>query len=121
MLAGLKRILTSPLIGLIATAVAFTLAVALGLAAADREAERAAYEARIASLSRAANEAQATLTAELVSCRADRTLQAPQPDVVARAETPAEARRLLERQPEGIDACARMESADRAVLSNLKK
>ena len=111
----------SPLVGLVATAVAFTLAVALGLAASSWQAERSAYEARIVSLSRAAAESDAGLRAELVSCRAEAALRPPQVVVAARAETPAAARRLLERQPEGIDACARMESADRAVLSNLKK
>jgi hypothetical protein len=34
---------------------------------------------------------------------------------------PQGVRQLLAQGPEGIDACARMESADRAVLSNLRK
>ena len=41
-------------------------------------------------------------------------------EVAEGSETPRGARQLLEQAPEGIDACARMESADRAVLSNLK-
>ena len=114
----------SPITGPIATAVAFALAVGLGVAAAGWEAERATYEARIATLSRAASVSDAALRAELASCRAipleREAIESPQ---VARARAGASvaAQRLLEQQPEGIDACARMESADRAVLSNLKK
>lgn len=118
----MKHILMSPVTGPIATAVAFALAVGLGVAAAGWEAERAAYEARIVVLARSASLAQAGLRTELASCRASNPMPAAfDPASVARAETSVAARRLLERQPEGIDACARMESADRAVLSNLKK
>ncbi len=112
----------SPVTGPIATAVAFALAVGLGVASSGWKSERSAYEARIATLTQSAAVSASGLRAELASCRA--TNLAPpvfDPAKVARAGTPVAARRLLERQPEGIDACARMESADRAVLSNLKK
>lgn len=118
----MKYFLMSPVTGPIATAVAFALAVGLGVASAGWESERAAYEARIAALTRSAELSASGLRAELASCRATNQM-VPVFDAakVARAGTPVAARRLLEQQPEGIDACARMESADRAVLSNLKK
>ena len=120
--ARLKYPFMSPLTGPIATAVAFALAVGLGVASAGWESERATYEARIAALTRSAAVSASGLRAELVSCWAtNQTLPAFDPGKVGRADTSVAARRLLEQQPAGIDACARMESADRAVLSNLKK
>ena len=119
---GFKYFLMSPVTGPIATAVAFALAVGLGVASVSWESERAAYEARIAALAQSAALSTSGLRAELATCRATNQAQ-PVLDAakIARAGTPVAARRLLEQQPEGIDACARMESADRAVLSNLKK
>lgn len=112
----------SPITGLVATAVAFTLAVTLGLIAGGWEDERMAYEARIASLREASSRVERGLRRDLATCQATAHARPASPaDDEARTGTPASARRLLERQPEGIDACARMESADRAVLSNLPK
>lgn len=122
MLAGLRHVLMSPVTGPVATATAFGLAVALGVAATGWETQRAAYEARIAQLTTAAERTQSELRTELSACQA--AARAPEVTVAdnsVRGAPPAGARQLLERQPEGIDACARMESADRAVLSNLNK
>src|SRR5262245_1279552 len=122
MLATLRHALTSPATGPIATVVAFALAVALGVASAGWEAKRARYEARIAELSQASERVQTSLRTDLAACHAAgearRLAMEGGPDG---RPTPAGARALLEQQPEGIDACARMESADRAVLSNLKR
>lgn len=121
MLAGLRQFLVSPVTGLVAIAVAITLAVALGVASANWQWQAAHYEIRIQELSRAADKAEAGLRMELASCRASgETPRGPEPQITASREAPIGARRLLEQQPEGIDACARMESADQAVLSNLK-
>ncbi|MBW8813020.1 MAG: hypothetical protein JF588_06300 [Caulobacterales bacterium] len=119
----------SPITGPVATAIAFALAVAFGVASHGWELREARYEARIAQLTDAADRTQASLRTELASCRAQgeghgqgRMVEAEAgPSQPGAAANPAGARRLLEQQPEGIDACARMESADRAVLSNLKK
>lgn len=122
MLAGLRHALSHPVTGPAAVAVAMVLALAYGVSASTWQAERAGYEARISQLGQAAEQAQASLRTELASCRA--ATEAPPATEVAYAAAdgaPAGARRLLEQQPEGIDACARMESADRAVLSNLKR
>lgn len=122
MLAGLRQILVNPATGLVAIAVAVALAVALGVTSANWRAEKGRYEARIQELTRASEKAEAGFRIELASCRAVGEARAtPEPRVTAEGGTPAGARRLLEQQPEGIDACARMESADQAVLSNLKK
>ena len=120
MLAAIRHVLTSPATGPIATAVAFVLAVALGVSASGWESQRDAYESRIAALSHTAARAETGLRAELAACHAARR-PAPDPTPAVQGETSAVAKRLLDRQPEGIDACARMESADQAVLSNLKK
>ena len=118
MLKTLRQALMSPLTGPIATAVAVALAVALGVTQADWEAQRGRYEARIVQLSKAAERTQAALRREVTVCQAR---QAPPVKVAAAGEAPAGVRRLLEQGPAGIDACARMESADHAVLSNLKR
>lgn len=121
MLAGLRQLLMSPVTGPVATAAAVALAVTLGVSSSAWRAEREAYEARIAELSRAAERAEAGLRTELAACRAaGGARREGEMEVATRGETPRGARQLLEQQPEGIDACARMESADRAVLSNLK-
>ena len=122
MLAGIRQTLMSPVVGLVATAVAISLAVALGLAAGGWENERAAYEARIAALRDASGRVENDQRIELATCQAGvPSRDAPVSDDVAKPLTSSGAQRLLERQPEGIDACARMESADRAVLLNLPK
>ena len=122
MLAGLRQFLVNPVTGLVAIAVAMALAVALAVVSANWQSRAAAYDIRIQELTRAAEKAEAGFRMELASCRAageaDRT---PEVRVATAGDAPVGARRLLEQQPEGIDACARMESADQAVLSNLKK
>lgn len=129
MLTVIRQALMSPVTGPVATAIAFTLAVALGVASHNWDVRQARYETRIAQLTEAGDRVQTSLRSELASCRAQAgggrlvpaEATASEPAGPAGAANPAGARRLLEQQPEGIDACARMESADRAVLSNLKK
>ena len=112
----------SPVVGLVATAVALTLAVTLGVVAGGWGNERAIYESRIAALREASARVETDLRTELATCQTSVKVRVlPSTDDLTRPSTAAGARRLLERHPEGIDACARMESADRAVLSNLPK
>jgi hypothetical protein len=122
MLAGLRQALTHPVTGPISTGAAFALAAALGIASSGWDARKAGYEARIAELSQRADRSQAALRTQLAACHAmgeaRRTTTA---SFAGGGGAGDDARQLLERRPEGIDACARMESADRAVLSNLKK
>ncbi|MBU1376416.1 MAG: hypothetical protein KKE02_14280 [Alphaproteobacteria bacterium] len=122
MLAGLRQFLVNPATGLVAIAVAISLAVALGVVSADWRSQAARYESRIAELTQAAEKAEAGFRMELASCQAaGEARQTREVRISAPGGTSPGARRLLEQQPEGIDACARMESADQAVLSNLKK
>ena len=122
MLTAFRTLLMNPVTGLVASGVAVALATALGILASDWQAQRADYESRIAELSHAATKVKSDLQTELSACHS--ALEAQSVEVAAYVPRPAvsaDARRLLQRQPEGIDACARMESADQAVLSNLKK
>lgn len=124
MLAGLRQLLMSPVVAPLSLALALMLAVALGVSASLWESERQAYETRILELTRASEKAQSSLRAELTACHAqDRAREAMEAEFAKRGPTPDRARAaaLLAATPEGIDACARMESADRAVLSNLKR
>jgi uncharacterized protein HemX len=122
MLAGLRQVLASPMTSALALAVAVALATALGLSGAAWQDERADYQQRIADLTRAADRAQTTLQTQLATCQArQEAREALEMEFAARPTIGSDpARRLLQTQPEGIDACARMESADRAVLANLK-
>lgn len=122
MLAGLRQTLVNPATGLVAIAVAISLAVVLGVASTNWRSQQADYEDRIRELTRASERSQAEFRMELAACRAvGDARQTPEVRTAAAGDAPPGARRLLEQQPEGIDACARMESADQAVLSNLKK
>ena len=122
MLAVLRQVLMSPLTGPIGLAAALAMTAALAVSASAWEAERAAYEERIVQLTRASERAQASLRTRLTACHAAGAgREAMEAEFARRGPAPDGARRLLEEQPEGIDACARMESADQAVLSNLKK
>lgn len=123
MLASVRQMLSHPATGLIAVAIAFALAVALGVSSTTWRAQRAGYETRIAELTHASERAEAGFRTELASCQAAGQARdaLPAAKVAQGGATPEGARRLLEQQPEGFDACARMESADRAVLSNLKR
>ncbi len=122
MLAAFRTMLMSPATGMVASGVAVALATALGVLASNWQSQRADYEARIAELNRVATRVQSNLRGELSACHmAHEARSLEVATYVPRPAVSAAARRLLERQPEGIDACARMESADQAVLSNLKK
>src|SRR5262245_19018231 len=120
MLGGLRHVLTSSVTGPVATAVAFALAVALGIESSNWAAQRAAYEARIVELTQASDRVQATLRTQLAACHAAGDARRLV-DANDGGRQGGGGRQLLEQQPEGIYACARMESADQAVLSNLKK
>jgi hypothetical protein len=122
MLTALRRLMVSPVTGPVATAVAVGLAAALGVSSAGWRAEQARYEARITALNRDLETRNAGLLAEVAACRAaDVRRQALEVEFARRPGPPPGAGALLAEAPEGIDACARMESADRAVLQNLKR
>lgn len=107
----------------VAGPVGFALAVAMCglLVATSISATRteAALRARIALL--AAREARtgALLHAKLAACESAGPAPIEQ-QRVAKTSVEARAERLAGREPQGFDVCARMESADRAVLETLR-
>lgn len=120
MLNAIAGAFTSRAAGPAASAVAVVLAVALAVSWSTAEARRTALERRIADLTVQAERSRSLMKAQLAACQAATQPQRLMQATYGPAPKAGEARRLLEREPEGIDACARMESADRAVLSNLK-
>lgn len=119
---SLGRVLSGRLTGPIASIAALAMAALLSISWTAWQAERAVLERRIAQLSQQSERSQSLWRAQLAACHAasgagDRLTEAAyEPSGDAKDA----ARRLLTEQPEGIDVCARMESADQAVLSTLK-
>jgi hypothetical protein len=111
--ASLVQILTSRAAGPIATLLAAALAVALWLNWSAAENTRARLETRIAALDKQLTIAVATQRAQVAACAAGQ-----QAVIAAAGRKPTPAERLMQ-QPEGFDVCARMESADQAVLDSL--
>lgn len=123
MFAPIIRAFTSPAAGPAASAVALALAVVLAVSWTSGEAERAKLEAKLAQATQQQERAASLWRAQLAACHAaaadSRRLTETGYDPGGDPE--AAARRLLSQGPEGIDVCARMESADEAVLATLKK
>jgi hypothetical protein len=117
MLKRFTESMTSRAAGPVATAVAVGLAVTLALSSSAWQARRLALETRIAELTQQSERSQSLLKAQLTACHA--AAGGDQRLTRAALTRDADPQRLLD-GPEGIDACARMESADQAVLSNLK-
>lgn len=117
----LRQVLTNRMTGPIALVAAVIMAALLAVSWTAWQAERTMLEGRIAQLTQQSERSQSLWRAQLAACHAasggDRVTEATY-------EPPTDpkdaARRLLTQQPEGIDVCARMESADQAVLSTLK-
>lgn len=123
----LRRALTSHAAGPIASVVALAMGALLAVSWTAWQADRTALEGRIAELTQHSERSQALWRAQLSACHAaagaERLTQAayaPADDAKDAKDDKDAARRLLTEQPEGIDVCARMESADQAVLSTLK-
>jgi hypothetical protein len=120
MLSALAAVFTSRAAGPVASAIALGLAVALGVSWSNWRGREAVLERKLTELSVQAERSRALMKAQLAACHAANDPQRLMQATYGPAPQAGDARRLLEREPEGIDACARMESADRAVLSNLK-
>lgn len=100
-------------------ALSLVLAIALVASAATWRRERADLRQRVAYLTQQNERSQSVWKARLAACQASdlprRTIQTAGPAMGDETVS-----RLLAQGPEGIDGCARMESADQAVLSTLK-
>ena len=119
MLATLIQAFTSRLAGPIGFALALLLCGLLVATASTAARTEALLRARVAQLSEENQKTGAVLHARLAACEGAGGGAAAR---VAGAETSAEvrARRLTGTGPPGFDVCARMESADRAVLETLR-
>ena len=119
MFATLVQAFTSRLAGPIGFALALVLCGLLAVTASTAARTEATLRARVAQLSEENQKSAAVLHARLAACEGAAGGAGAR---VAGAETSAEARvrRLTGSGPPGFDVCARMESADRAVLDTLK-
>lgn len=134
MFGGITRIFTHRAAGIAWCLTALALASALGATTAQSHRNEAFLKARIAAL---ATHDASQLQAELVSCRAtvksyaaamsasgprDEARPGHAMPVKADAQDPkALAAELANTPPAGFDVCARMESADQAVLRALDR
>ena len=119
MKSSVQKALTSPLAGPAAAAMALFLAAVLAVSWSAWQGARSRLQGRIADLMRQTEASQSLWRAQLAACHA-----AAQPgDRTQVADAPAgdPAQQLLAQGPAGVDVCARMESADQAVLKTLKK
>ena len=118
---ALRQALTHRITSLASATAALTMGVLLALSWSTGTVERTALERRITHLTEQAERSKALWKTQLAACHA----AGPGERLTTAAyDAPADARdatqRLLTEQPEGIDVCARMESADQNVLSTLK-
>jgi hypothetical protein len=122
MLTPIVQVLTSRAAGPAASALAVLLAILLAVTWTDARRTEAQLHRQVAALSRQADGVGAYWQARASRCegagRAGRTIEVAARDA---AGTPDEmAQRLAQEPPAGFDVCARMESADQAVLNTLK-
>ncbi len=119
MFRPLIQAFTSPVAGPVGFALAIVmcgLLVATSLSAAHNE---AALRARVNELSAQNLRTGAVLHARLAACEGAQPGDAPKGAGVTQTSAQARAERLAG-SPAGFDVCARMESADRAVLETLR-
>ena len=119
MLRTVFQAFTNPVAGPVGFALAIVMCALLAVTAIGAQQTEAALRARIAALTEQNQKTGLALHARLAACEggpADlERLKA------TNANMPAEERaRRLSGQPAGFDVCARMESADRAVLETLR-
>lgn len=103
------------LVALVAVSVLGAVLFATSVSAARTEAQ---LRARIAELTRINARQGAYWNAKLSACQSEAGRLGDQ--AVSNISAEDRARRLAMRQPPGFDVCARMESADRAVLESLR-
>jgi hypothetical protein len=121
MLARIRDTLISPAAGPIASALALLLAVLLAVTMIVAHRNEVELDARVAKLASQLNDSGSYWRARAVACEA--VGQRRQPGVQqAKGDGKDQdaAARLASDPPAGFDVCARMESADAAVLSTLK-
>lgn len=120
MLRTVVQAFTAPIAG----PVGFVLAVAMcGMLMAttiSAQHNEAILRSRIQALTETNQRDGLALKARLAACESGPADQARTRQINANLTPQERAQRLAGREPTGFDVCARMESADRAVLENLK-
>ena len=115
----LMRALTSRWLVLACFAVIVALGAALTATVLTATRTEAALRARIAELGRENRQVAAVWGAKLAACEVG-VVQSGSRVTAAALSNEARAKELAQKAPAGFDVCARMESADRAVLETLK-
>ncbi len=120
MLRTLLQAFTSPVAGPVGFAVALVMCALLIASTVEAERNETVLRARIETLTAENLRNGMALHARLAACEG-----APADLARIRAANAAlspeeRAQRLAAKEPQGFDVCARMESADRAVLETLK-
>lgn len=117
LLASTIRILTGRYVTLIALVAVSVLGAVLFATSVSATRTEAQLRARIAELTRINIRQGAYWNAKLSACQTGTTRGEER---VVDASPEGRARRLATNEPVGFDVCARMESADRAVLNALR-
>lgn len=110
---------TSPVAGPVGFALALTLCGMLAVTSVSAQRNEASLRARIVALSAENQKVGVALHARLAACEGAPT-DLPRMRALNANLTPEQRARRLSGQPAGFDVCARMESADRAVLETLR-
>lgn len=120
MLRTLLRAFTSPVAGPVGFALALVMCALLTATAIEAERTEASLRARITELTAQNMRNGLALHARLAACEGGPADLARTRAANAALSPDERARRLAANGPQGFDVCARMESADRAVLETLK-
>ena len=115
------RVFTSPWAGLVAMIMVIVLGLALIATSLTAARTETALRSRIAALTAENRQTAAVWGAKLAACQAGGIPAGRANRVTAAAlSNTARAQQLAQNAPAGFDVCARMESADQAVLETLK-
>jgi hypothetical protein len=110
---------THPMAGPVGFGLALIMCVLLVATSVTAARTEALLRSRITELARQDARTGAVLSAKLAACESALPASGGRDGETA-ASIEARARRLASRSPQGFDVCARMESADRAVLESLR-
>jgi hypothetical protein len=119
MLRTLLNAFTNPVAGPVGFALSLVLCGMLGVTAVSASRTEAALRGRIAALTAENQRTGLALHARLAACEG-RPVDLARERVTNANLTPEERAQRLKGEPAGFDVCARMESADRAVLGTLR-
>jgi hypothetical protein len=111
---------THPVAGLVGFALAIIMCALLIATSTTATQTEAVLRGRIAVLAAENQRNGLALRARLAACEGGSADLARNRVAVANLTPEQRAQRLSGREPQGFDVCARMESADRAVLENLR-